>query len=107
MLGNKEILGRINIAGRISMEKLIEAPSLENFMSCSRDFCINTELANEKIIEIIEAVEAVGGMASQAMLGNTVFAIEHNSKKGSLKHKLADFGNVLHYKTNSNCIKLI
>lgn len=107
VLGNEEMLGRINLAGRRSMDKLMETPSVENFMSCSRDFCIDTGLANEKVIDIIEAIESVGGRASQAMLGNTVFAIEHNSKEGSLKQTLAEFGTVLHYKTNTSSVKLI
>lgn len=107
VLGNEEMIGRINLAGRKAMNKLMKAPSVDNFMSCSRTFCTETGLANEKILEIIEAVESVNGMASQAMLGNTVFAINGTMTGDLVKETLSEFGNVLHYKTNSSNIKLI
>jgi pantoate kinase len=40
----------------------------------SKRFAIETGLA-EELMDIIEAVEAAGGLASMVMLGNAVFAI--------------------------------
>jgi len=107
VLGNEEMVGRINLAGRKAMNELMKAPSVDNFMSCSKTFCTETGLANEKVIDIIEAVESINGMASQAMLGNTVFAISSTATKELLEHTLSEFGNVLHYKTNSTTVRLI
>ncbi|WP_406661000.1 pantoate kinase [Methanolobus sp. ZRKC3] len=107
VLGNAELLGRINYTGRKAMEKLMQKPTIAEFMACSRDFCIDTGLADERIIDIIETVEAAGGMASQAMLGNTVFAISNNPEEETVQQALTEFGNVLHYKTSFTSIRII
>ena len=69
---------RIVRAGRSSLKKLLDRPTLENFMLESRQFTDKVGLANESVIDAIEAAEARGVVAAQAMLGNTVFAIGEN-----------------------------
>ncbi|MDW7732470.1 MAG: pantoate kinase [Methanolobus sp.] len=107
VIGSKEIVERITLAGRSAMKKLMERPTLENFMHCSRDFSIDTGLASQKIIDAIEAVGSAGGIAAQAMLGNTVFAITQRSGDNEIADALSEFGNVLHYRINTGSIKLM
>lgn len=70
---------RINILGQRALKALLKRPGLENFMSLSRDFAFETGLVSPGAADAIEAVEAVGGLASMAMLGDTVFALGDGS----------------------------
>lgn len=77
----------INKAGKSRLKELLKRPTLENFFVQSNAFAKEIELMDSKVRDAIEAVEAEGGLASQAMLGNTVFAI---NDRGAL----TEFGNV-------------
>jgi len=70
---------RINILGRQALKALLKRPGLEYFISLSRDFAFETGLVSPRAADAIEAVEAVGGLASMAMLGDTVFALGDGS----------------------------
>lgn len=87
VLEDKEIMQRVNILGRRALKALLKRPGLEHFMSLSRDFAFKTGLISPKAADAIEAVEASGGMASMAMLGDTVFALGDGSA-------LMEFGQV-------------
>lgn len=65
----------INRAGRSGLRALLKKPTFENFFIQSNAFAKAIELMSPKVKDAIEAVEAAGGFASQAMLGDTVFAI--------------------------------
>jgi pantoate kinase len=45
-------------------------------MRLSRQFAWDTELISPKAQDAVEAVEASGGLASMAMLGDAVYAID-------------------------------
>ncbi|RLG38378.1 MAG: hypothetical protein DRN91_02830 [Candidatus Alkanophagales archaeon] len=75
VLDDEDAKRRINEAGRRAMRDLMQAPSLENFMRLSKRFAYETGLVSERGKDAIEAVEAAGGLASVAMLGDTVFAV--------------------------------
>lgn len=77
----------INKAGRLRLRELLKKPTLPNFFLQSCAFAKEIELMSPKVMDAIEAVEAAGGLASQAMLGNTVFAINDNGA-------LSEFGEV-------------
>lgn len=77
----------INKAGRLRLKELIKKPALDNFFLQSCAFAKEIDLMSPKVRDAIEAVEAAGGIASQAMLGNTVFAINDNGA-------LSEFGEV-------------
>jgi len=77
----------INKAGKSRLKDLLNKPTLENFMIQSASFAKDIELMSPRVKDAIEAVEAAGGFASQAMLGDTVFAINDNGA-------LMEFGNV-------------
>jgi pantoate kinase len=77
----------INKAGKYRLKELLKKPTLENFFLQSAAFSKDIELMSNCVKDAIEAVEAAGGIASQAMLGDTVFAINDNGA-------LLEFGEV-------------
>ncbi len=68
----------INKIGKSRLKEFIKKPTLLNFFRQSSAFAREIELMSPRVKDAIEAVEACGGLASQAMLGNTVFAINSN-----------------------------
>lgn len=68
----------INKVGKEKLKRLVKKPTIENFMIQSAEFAKEIELMSGKVKDAIEAVESAGGFASQAMLGDTVFAINDN-----------------------------
>ncbi|MBN2111190.1 MAG: pantothenate kinase [Methanosarcinaceae archaeon] len=107
VLGSGEMVESISREGRSAMKRLMERPTLEEFMLCSRDFSMGTGLAGDRIMDIIEAVESAGGLASQAMLGNTVFAITHDPGNNAVADAILKFGDVLHCRINTSSVKLV
>ena len=97
ILTDEAVAGRINAAGKAAMSELLKKPTLENFMHQARDFASKTDLMSSTAKDVIEAAHASGGMASQAMLGDTVFAIAPYSQEFSLYEALQEFGQVLEY----------
>jgi pantoate kinase len=77
----------INKAGKAKLKELLKKPTLENLFCQSRLFAAEIGFMSPKVKDAIEAVEAAGGLASQAMLGDTVFAINDNGA-------LLEFGEV-------------
>ncbi len=77
----------INKAGRFRLKELLKKPDIDNFLRQSCAFAKEIDLMSPKVRDAIEAVEAAGGLASQAMLGETVFAINDNGA-------LSEFGEV-------------
>ncbi|TRZ87872.1 MAG: GHMP kinase [Methanosarcinales archaeon] len=77
----------INKAGRVRLKELLKKPTINNFFRQSRAFAKEIDLMSPQVRDAIEAVEAAGGIASQAMLGNTVFALNDNGA-------LSEFGDV-------------
>lgn len=77
----------INKAGRLRLKELLKKPTLHSFFRQSSAFAKEIELMSPRVRDAIEAVEAACGLASQAMLGNTVFAINDNGA-------LSEFGDV-------------
>ncbi len=68
----------INKAGRLRLKELIKKPTPDNFFRQSRAFAKEIDMISPQVRDAIEAVEAAGGLASQAMLGDTVFALNDN-----------------------------
>ncbi len=77
----------INKAGKSMLKELLKKPTLPNFFLQSCKFAKEIELMSPQVKDAIEAVESAGGLASQAMLGDTVFAINDNGA-------LLEFGEV-------------
>ena len=87
VLTDSALMKAINQSGLIALKELLKRPTLDNFMSLSRRFTMQSGLASQWAIDAIEAVEGIGGMASMIMLGDAVFAFG-----GTLA--LKDFGEV-------------
>ncbi len=84
----------INEAGRKCLKSLLKKPTFPELMRLSRSFAVETGLISERALDAVEAVESHGGMASMAMLGDTVFAtdprragrIRRGAKGGDQRH---------------------
>lgn len=70
--GDTEALSR---AGERGLETVREHPTLDTFVTASREFARDAELLTDDVEAVIEDVEAAGGSAAMAMLGRTVFAL--------------------------------
>jgi len=66
---------QLNEAGKGALSRVVAEPTLLSFMFASRRFAREAELLTEDVAETIGDVADVGGQASMAMLGETVFAL--------------------------------
>jgi pantoate kinase len=107
VLKDTSTVGRINIAGKAAMSELLKKPTLENFMYLAKEFANKTGLMSSRAKDIIEAANASGGLASQAMLGDTVFAIAPYAQEFPLFETLQEFGEVLEYNISTSTPKLM
>jgi pantoate kinase len=72
----------INGAGRKCLKSLLDKPTFPELMRLSRSFAVETGLISERALDAVEAVESHGGLASMAMLGDTVFATMPDGLEG-------------------------
>ena len=108
VLSDETTASKINAAGRAAMTQLLEKPTLENFMLRAKDFASKTGLLSDRAKDVIEAVEAANcGYASQAMLGDTIFAVYPEGQEFELYETLEEFGEVLEYGISTCVPKLI
>ncbi|MDO9516469.1 MAG: pantoate kinase [Methanosarcinaceae archaeon] len=107
VLEDTHAVRQINSAGRVALKALLKAPTIESFMIQSREFAIKTGLVSERALDIIETVGSVGGMASQAMLGDTVFAITTKENESGVQETMEKVGGVLEYRVSSFGPKLV
>jgi pantoate kinase len=91
VLSNPTARSRISRIGREYIEEYMVDPSWTRLLGLSSRFARDTNLATEKILETIEEVEANGGRAGMAMLGNSIFA---SGDERRLKRALSGFGKV-------------
>ncbi len=56
------------------LKEFLRNPTVEELFKQSKQFAVESGLADE-VIDVIEAVEAKGGLASMVMLGKAVFAV--------------------------------
>ena len=101
-LSTKEIINdsvciqKINAAGESALNRFLKKPTLDSFMSESLMFSKSIGLLSETAEKIIEAVDPTDGMISQAMLGDTVFAIpsEKDGANAAVLKSMKKFGTV-------------
>lgn len=78
-LDTGEVIGgetdRLSAAGTDALGRVVETPTVEQFMYASRRFAREAGLLTPSVKAIIEDVTEAGGDAAMAMLGETVFAI--------------------------------
>lgn len=82
VIGEPSMIRRINRAGEKALKEIIKRPTLGRFMRLSREFAVETGLISDRALDVVEAVEARGGLASMAMLGDLVFAIDDDGALG-------------------------
>lgn len=107
VLRDEAATGKINTAGKAAMSELLKKPTLENFMQQAKTFASKTGLMSSRAKDVIEAANATGGFASQAMLGDTVFAIAPSCQEFPLYEALQEFGQVLEYGISTCLPKLM
>jgi len=70
---DREIINRV---GAETLIRILEEPSLENFMRRSREFAEKTGLATERVVRLMDASQDAGALgAAQNMLGEAVHAL--------------------------------
>ncbi len=116
LLEDRSTANRINPAGMDSLRELLKKPTFENFMRQSKRFAVETGLMSDAVSDAVQAVEAAGGMASQAMLGDAVFAIDRSDRLGAgdasgvidtIEPVLSEFGSVGRSKIDFGGARLI
>lgn len=94
ILDDANAANRINSVGTRSLHELLKERTATNFMRQSKRFAVETGLISDSVSDAVEAVEAAGGMASQAMLGDSVFAIDLFGCGDAILSALSEFGSV-------------
>lgn len=64
-------------AGKQALSTVVGEPTLETFMQASRRFSRESNLLTDAVRAVIEDVIDADGTAAMAMLGQTVFALDH------------------------------
>ncbi|MCL2862592.1 MAG: pantoate kinase [Methanimicrococcus sp.] len=95
---------RINEFGARALSAFLKAPSLENFMRESLFFTKNVGLLSPNAEKAIDQINESGGMAAQAMLGNTVFAVSSDDKAADdcIFNLMREFGDVYECRIETN-----
>lgn len=107
VLTDKSTADRINLIGKRSLRELLRGPTLENFMNQSKRFAVETGLASDAVTDAVCAVEVVGGMASQAIIGDAIFAIDPGGRGDAIRSALSEFGNVGESRIGFGGVRLI
>lgn len=107
VLTDENAVDRINSIGKRSLHELLRRPTLENFMNQSKRFAVETGLASDAVADAVCAVEAVGGMASQAIIGDAIFAIDPDGRGGAIRSALSEFGSVGRSRISFRGVRLI
>ncbi|NHN57894.1 MULTISPECIES: pantoate kinase [Halorussus] len=74
-LADDELMARVARAGTATLDALPADPTLDRVLRDSWDFARAIDLPTDEVRETVAAVEAAGGTASMAMVGETVFAV--------------------------------
>ncbi len=108
ILNDNDLVNDINVSGDKAIKQLLKQKTVSNFMKQSLEFSRDSGLLDTKAGDVIEKINDIGGLASQAMLGNTVFAIatnEHNKK--DIIGVMEEYGDILIYRINHSGPKMV
>ncbi|HIP17130.1 MAG TPA: pantothenate kinase [Methanothermococcus okinawensis] len=75
IINNPKWINKINKTSDKLLNKLLKNPTLNNFMKLSYIFAKDTGLASEEILSLCDDLNPITEGCSQAMLGNTIFAL--------------------------------
>ena len=90
VLNSPLLVKKISEYGRLCTKKILEKPSIENFFYQSQIFTKKTNLADKKILKVLDLVKNFG-IASMCMIGNSIFA---TGKTKEISRVLSVFGKV-------------
>jgi pantoate kinase len=68
---------RLSQAGVDMLVRLVEEPTMPMLMEASREFARRADLLTPEVESVVDDVQTEGGEAAMAMLGETVFALDH------------------------------
>ena len=86
LLNDKGIRGRVNKFGGELVDRLLEKPSVADFMEMSRQFAEQVGLIPPRVSKIIEATDEASFICSMPMFGKAVFTlVEHDSLEELLR----------------------
>jgi pantoate kinase len=76
VLSSPEKRSAVNRWGRLTLEKILAEPSLENFLACCREFAEKTGFATPRVRRLFRAADEAGALgAAQNMVGEAVHAL--------------------------------
>jgi pantoate kinase len=79
IISNSIITKKINEIGIFNQKTFLKNITIKNLLDCSYNFAVNTGLANNDLIELINDLKKSTLGSSMAMLGNTAFALTNDS----------------------------
>lgn len=89
----KRDLSQVSKLGLMALADLLREPTVERFMRCSKWFAERAGFMTERVRRAVEAAEAAGALAaSQAMIGETVFALADSDRAGDVEEVLRRLG---------------
>ncbi|NLI62386.1 MAG: hypothetical protein GX362_03140 [Methanosarcinaceae archaeon] len=86
VLNDPEKYKKIKKAGKEAIKSFEKEKTFENFMITSNIFAKEIDLMSFKIKDALEKIEPEFALASQAMLGNTIFAVTNKKDETAEKH---------------------
>lgn len=105
VLGSEEARQRLQKAGRVAMQQFLQQPTLPSLVRLGRQFCVESGLATEPVLRAIRAVEREGGLASQSMLGHSVFAL--GSDPARIEEALKPFGETFRCRVDASGARVL
>jgi len=76
VLSSPEKRRSINKWGRITLEKILDEPSLENFLTCCLEFAEKTGFMTKRLERLVSLAEKAGALgAAQNMVGEVIHAV--------------------------------
>jgi pantoate kinase len=83
VLSSSEKRLRVNRWGRITLEKILEEPSLENFLSSCLEFAEKTGFLTRRLEGLVRLAEKAGAVgAAQNMVGEAIHALTTSENAG-------------------------
>ncbi len=84
--------GLVNSTGDRTVARLLDSPSFEEFIACSRAFARETGLMTRRIASALDALDAAGHhMASMVMLGDSLFCFCDTANSGDVVRILSRY----------------
>lgn len=91
ILCDESLFSAININGKRCMKKLISSPSVNNFLSVSRDFAAAVDLLTPRVREVLRELDKIHVTSSMSFVGETVFTIIKEELKKPVLEVLESF----------------